>query len=457
MYINRKNKDFLKKWKSGKGRKPLIIRGARQTGKSWLVSEFGKSDYGHLVVLNFEGEPSLKALFEKEDVFEIVRELEVIKDTPIIPGKTLVFLDEIQECPPAIIKLRYFYEEMSEQHIIAAGSLLEFVLENEQISFPVGRVEFNYLFPLTFEEFLKGLQKGRLLDTIKNASVESGIPQLVHNELNKILTSYFLIGGMPEAAASFIEDRQYRQTERIKESIIETYRDDFKKYSKRVNVDNVDFIFTESPKWIGRGVNLSKMGAGDIRSRDAGVALNLLQRAMILHRANRIRSVCFPLLPYKKARPKLVFLDIGLAQYMNGISKEILQSKSFHDIYKGGLVDQFVGQEFLAVFGERKRYELFYWHREERGASAEIDYLLPFENHLLPVEVKSGKGTTLYSMNQFMLKYKTPFAIRIYDGSLRLEKLETSVVSYRLLSVPLYMIGELPRLIEGVLNDRALN
>jgi len=214
------------------------------------------------------------------------------------------------------------------------------------------------------------------------------------------LQSYFLVGGMPEAVVTFFSTGNYRESERIKESIIETYRDDFKKYSKRVNVDNLDLIFREAPRWIGRGVNLSKMGAGEIRSRDAGVAMNLLQRAMILHRTNRVQSVGFPLLPYKKAQPKSVFLDIGLVQHMNRISDEILQSENLLDIYKGGIAEQFVGQEMLALLDESVRPELFYWQREEKGSTAEVDYLFPFGSQILPVEVKAGKGTTLHSLHQ---------------------------------------------------------
>lgn len=437
-----------------RGRKPLIIRGARQTGKSRLVEEFGKSHYAHLVVVNLEKEPSLRPLFDKAGPIEIIRELEIIKDTPIKRGETLIFIDEIQECPPAITKLRYFYEDAPEYHIIAAGSLLEFVLESEQLSFPVGRVDFHYLFPLTFEEFLGGCGKERLIELLKKTGVNEKIPPLLHEELRKLLGSYLLVGGMPEVGASFLETRQYRESEFVKESIIETYRDDFKKYSKRVNIDNLDFFFREAPKWIGRRVNLSKMGAGEIRAREAGVALNLLQRAMILYRTNRAQGVSFPLVPYKKAQPKLVFLDLGLVQYMNHISVEILQSENYHSIYKGGFAEQLVGQELLPILGSHRRPELFYWQREAKGATAEVDYLFPFKSYLLPVEVKAGRGTTLFSLHQFMLYHKAPLAIRIYDGPLSMEKLNISLpsVRYRLLSVPLYMVSELPRLVEAVVS-----
>lgn len=453
MYIPRKAETFLKEWKSREKRKPLIIRGARQTGKSRLIEEFGKNHYEHLVVVNLEKEPSLRPLFDREEPIEIIRELEIIKDTPIVPSKTLIFIDEIQEYPPAITKLRYFYEEAPEQQIIAAGSLLEFVLENERLSFPVGRVEFLYLFPLTFEEFLGGCRKERLIEFLKNTSAKEKISAPLHDELRKVLEDYLLVGGMPEAVVGFLETKQYRESELVKESIIETYRDDFKKYSKRVNVDNLDFIFREAPKWIGKRMNLSKMGAGEIRSRDAGIAINLLQRAMILYRTDRARSVSFPLLSYKKAQPKLIFLDLGLVQHMNHISREIIETENYHSIYKGGFAEQMVGQELLPVLGEHRRPEIFYWQREAAGATAEVDFLFPFRSDLLPLEVKAGRGTTLFSLHQFMAQYKPPIAIRLYDGPLQMEELCISHpdIRYSLLSVPLYMISELPRLLEEAL------
>lgn len=450
MYITRKSEQFLIEWKGRGQRKPLIIRGARQTGKSRLVEEFGKRYYDHLVVLNLEKEPGLRSLFDKPEIKDIIRELEIIKDTPVKPGKTLIFIDEIQEYAPAITKLRYFYEDTPEHHVIAAGSLLEFVLENEQLSFPVGRVDFHYLFPLTFEEFLGGCGKERLTGFLKRISIRETISPQLHEELRRLLENYLLVGGMPEAAASFMETQQYREPELVKESIIETYRDDFKKYSKRVNFDNLDFIFREAPKWIGRRLNLSKVGAGEIRSRDVGVALKLLQRAMILYLTNRVQSIGFPLLAYKKTQPKVVFLDLGLVQHVNHISKEILQSENYHSIYRGGFAEQLVGQELLPILGGHRRPELFYWQREVRGATAEVDYLFPFKSYLLPMEVKAGRGTTLFSLHQFMAHHQPPLAIRVYDGPLQIEELSISApsVRYRLLSIPLYMVSEIPRLLE---------
>lgn len=455
MYIARTSEQFLAEWRVSEPRKPLIIRGARQTGKSRLVEEFGEKNYDHLLLLNIEKDPSLKAMFDKPDVKDITRELEVIKDVPVTEGRTLIFIDEIQECPQAITKLRYFYEDMPKLHVIAAGSLLEFVLEREELSFPVGRVDFHYLFPLTFEEFLGGHGKSRLIGILKEAGTKEGIPPTIHEELRRLLKSYLLVGGMPEAVASFIQTGQYRRSEIIKESITETYRDDFKKYSRRFNIASLDFVFREAPKWMGRKLNLRAISSDEIRPREASTAISLLERAMILHPVRRVQAAEFPLLAHRKTQPKLVFLDVGLAQHANRISQEILQSENYQSIYRGGLAEQLAGQELLATSDRHIRSELFYWHREETGALAEVDYLFPYKSHLIPIEVKAGRGTTLFSLHQFMARYHPPLAIRIYDGPLKIDELKISApnITYRLLSVPLYMISEIMRLSEESIDD----
>lgn len=454
MYLKRNSEAFLEAWKEKKNRKPLILRGARQTGKSRLIEEFGKRFYENMVVVNLEKEPHLKQFFNLSETAQIIRELEIIKNISIVPEKTLIFIDEIQEYPPAIAKLRYLYEDLPQYHVIAAGSLLEFVLEKEQLSFPVGRVEFHYLFPLTFDEFLCGNKKNNLYKFLADTSLKNAISPAVHEELRKSLVTYLIVGGMPEAIVQFLESNKYLEAEAVKESILETYRYDFKKYSRRANVGNLQMFFSEAPKWIGRRVNLSKMNEG-LKSRDAGVALDLLQRAMVVYRVNRLQSLSYPMLPLKKAQPKLVFLDLGLVQYANHISEEILRSENYHSIYKGAFAEQLVAQELLALLGSCRYPELFYWQRENKGATAEIDYIFPYKAYLLPIEVKAGKGPTLFSLHQFMAQYNVPLAIRIYDGQLLAEEIYNPVTksNYKMLSVPLYLIAKLPEFVKEILNE----
>lgn len=445
MYIRRKSEEALHSWQLRNDRKPLIIRGARQTGKSRLVNEYGRENFKHVVVLNLEKEPELRRLFETADTGRLINEIELIKNTPVIPGKTLLFIDEIQQSPSAITKLRYFYEDKPELHVIAAGSLLEFVLDKENLSFPVGRVEFHYLFPLSFEEYLRGAGEEKLLLHLAEVGSKEKISQLVHQKLREHLKDYLLIGGMPEATAKFLESKRHKDCEPIWESIFETYREDFKKYSRRVNVENIERAFQQIPGHVGKEINLTKFGQGIIGAREVKTALSLLQRAMIVQGVHCVKEVSFPLIPSLHKRSKFVFLDLGLVQYINRISAEIVQSQNYSSIYKGGFAEQFVGQELLPLIGSFRRPELFYWRREKSGGTAEVDYIYPHGSNLLPVEVKSGRSGSLASLHQFMYQHKSPVAIRIYDGELRFEPVsvtlpQSSRVEYNLLSIPLYLI-----------------
>lgn len=457
MYIKRVAEEFLKEWRRKEHKKPLIIRGARQTGKSRLVEQFGRENFEHTVVINFEKEPQFKSLFEKaSDIKKLISELELIKNAPIVPGKTLLFIDEIQQCPEAITKLRYFYEDFPELHVMAAGSLLEFVLENGLISFPVGRVEFYYLFPLSFREYLGGCGETKLLEYLASVGPREKIEPLIHQKLRELLKEYMLVGGMPEACVQFLSSRRYKDLEPVWESIIQTYRDDFKKYSKRVNTGNIEFAFTEAPHVVGQEINLTRFGEGTIRPREVKVALGLLERALIVHNVHQIKHSSFPLTPMLGKRSKLVFLDVGLVQYINHISPEIVESKNFSAIYKGGIAEQLVGQELLPLTGSTRHPELFYWHKDRTKGTAEVDYIYPYTDHILPVEVKAGKGGSLASLHQFMFEHKKPLALRVYDGELNYEMIKVSLpqsrhVQYPLLSVPLYMIHRLPELIQGLI------
>ncbi len=455
MYIKRLGEKFLREWLERGHRKPLIIRGARQTGKSRLVEQFGKEEFEHTAVINFEKEPQFKTFFEKaSDVKKLVSEIEVIKNIPIIPGKTLLFIDEIQQCPEAITKLRYFYEDLPELHVIAAGSLLEFVLESELVSFPVGRVEFYYLFPLCYREYLEGCGETKLIEYLDSVGPRQKIEPLIHQKLRELLKEYMLVGGMPEACAQFLTTRRYKDVEPVWESIIQTYRDDFKKYSKRGNTDNIEFAFTEAPHAVGQEINLTKFGQGAIRPREVKVALRLLERAMIIHNVHQIKHSSFPLAPLFGKRNKLVFLDIGLVQYINHISAEILESEDYSAVYKGGIAEQLVGQELLPLTGSTRHPELYYWHKDRTRGTAEVDYIYPHADHILPIEVKAGKGGSLASLHQFMFEYKKPLALRIYDGELNYETIDVALpqsgrAQYPLLSVPLYLIYRLPELVLG--------
>lgn len=459
MIIERSLLPHLVEWRSKKGRKPLILRGGRQVGKTFLVTQFGKRFFENCVVLNFEKESTVRKIFEtEEDVKKIIRQIEIIKNAVIHPEKTLLFFDEIQDCPSAIGKLRYFYEEVPQVPIIAAGSLLEFVLDHEIQSFPVGRVEFLYLFPVTFEEYLSALEETQTQQFLENISPTQKIPEAIHETCRQHLRDYFLVGGMPELVAHFAESRSLKEVQSMMEALLQTAEEDFRKYRTRFNPHHLAFIFRELPKWIGKRVNLTKLGEPDLTPAQVSLGVKLLGQAMLIHRVGPVFSLKFPLHSKPRAHPKIIFLDLGLAQYLNHISQEIIVTNKLSSIYEGGLAEQFVAQELLAVLGRGGKPELNFWTSDNPKSLAEVDLIFPHEEHIIPVEIKSGQGGRLASLHQFNLLYKPPLSVRLYDGPLMQEKISVNLptqqkISYPLLSVPLYLVSQIPRLIAQFLHQ----
>ncbi len=455
MDIPRAITPLLIEWKNNSDRKPLIIRGARQVGKTHAVTSFGKKYFKHCFSLNFEKDRDYQKLFEtSQSISKLLAELEVLSRLPITQGQTLVFFDEIQACPRAIELLRYFYEEAPQCPVIAAGSLLEFVLEKNISSFPVGRVTMRYMYPLSFEEYLLAEGEGKLLDYFHNLGFNDPAVDVIHEKSRQCLRHYLLLGGMPKVVHAYLTHKNLLQTEEQKQDLIQTFRDDFRKYGNRVNTDNLDIAFREAAHYMGQQFNYGQMG---LDSRHQALqATGMLEKAMLLRRVRPVQSVSFPLIPRKKSVSKIIFLDVGLAQFMSGISSEIIHSDNLSSVYKGGIAEQFVGQTLLTLVGTHSHPELFFWQSQRKSAQSEIDFVYPYQAYLIPIEVKYGKGGALASLHQFMHQHKAPVAIRIYDGPLRYETLKIHLpqnqkaFSYRLLSLPLYLIHELPRFLTQV-------
>lgn len=454
MILSRTLKKQLLQWRKNPRRKPLILRGARQVGKSFLVTQFAKEHYENCVVLNFEKEAAVRRLFQtQEEVKNILSQLEIMKNCSIHPEKTLLFFDEIQACPEAITKLRYFYEELPHYPLISAGSLLEFALDDEVHSFPVGRVEFLYLFPLTFEEYLENKGEEKLLQFLKGIKPLSGIPQAIHDQCNQHLKEYFLVGGMPEIVARFLESHRFMGVQTLMEGLLQNLKEDFRKYKTRFDPSHLEFIFEEIPKWVGRQVHFSKLGGTHLTSAQVSKGCQLINKAMLIAMAKATTSPHFPLTSKGKIHPKLFFLDIGLLQFQNRISEEILKSENLSSLYRGMLAEQFVHQEILALLGTTRKPETFFWVSEDRKQASEIDFIFPHRQYVIPVEVKAGKGTTLASLHQYNTRYHPPLSVRIYNGPLQWETIRVFLpsqkeIQYPLLSLPLYLTSELPRLME---------
>lgn len=431
---------WLKAWKRDRKRKPLIIRGARQVGKTWTVTNFGKSDFRQLVEINFELQPQFKSVFSNLDPHEIVQKIELTENIEIDPGTTLLFLDEIQECPQALKALRYFYEKMPQLHVIAAGSLLEFIMESEAISIPVGRVQDIHMVPLSFGEFLTVVGEPKLRSYLQNLTLDSTIPEPVQAKCLSLLKTYLYLGGMPEAVADWLEFNKFNKTDALHKGLLLNYRNDFGKYGKRVNTEMLEKVFVKSPAMVGVKFKYSAID-NQSNSRDIRKALQMLVKAHVVYKVHSVPGSGLPLHAHVNEKSfRILFLDVGLMQAAMGINRDTYLSDNLLAVYRGMVAEQFVGQQLLALKQPFEEPELYYWHRETRGSAAEVDYLRQSGEHILPVEVKAGKTGSLKSLKLFLAEKKAPFGVRF--------SLHPLAFSDSVLSIPLYAIEATPGLIK---------
>ncbi|MBY0530119.1 MAG: ATP-binding protein [Rhabdochlamydiaceae bacterium] len=433
---------LLRKWKDQKNRLPVILRGARQVGKSFIIERFGKESFEFLVTCNFEFRPELINCFDDLDPLSICTKLEVAFKTRIIPGKTLLFLDEIQNCPKAITALRYFKEKLAELHVIAAGSLLEFALNEEHLSFPVGRVQFLYLKPLSFYEYLVNQNHSRLAELLDQASLKQPLDPFIHNQLLLLLREYFLIGGMPSSVKCFLETRSLLECQTVLTGLLATYRADFPKYATKTQHKHLQIFFEKAPALVAQHFKYTLISP-DHRSQDLKIALEQLGWAGLLHKVLATSASGIPMqLHVRENKFKLLFLDGGLANCANKLDMQTAWETELLQINAGAQAEQFVGQELLSYADPYMDTQLYYWEREVKNSMAEVDYVIQAGTQILPIEVKAGTTGSLKSMTQFLTEKKAPFGIRISQHPLSFHD--------RVLSVPLYLINQLPRLIASV-------
>lgn len=445
----------LKDWVSRPDHKPLVLRGARQVGKSYLAHMLADEAFETLAEINFEQTPEMAELFSSRQPARIIPLLELRLNLSIIPGKTLLFLDEIQAAPEVFATLRYFYEQMPQLHIIAAGSLLEFVLEDHQFSMPVGRIEYMHLGPMTFEEFLLAMTKQKLLDFLRSYSLSESIPDLIHNELMQHVKDFCVIGGMPEAVEKYSKTNSYLESERILSNILSTYRADFNKYGLRVNQQRIEKVFLKIPNLVSQKFKYSQVDREE-KSRDIKDALHKLECARVVHRVVHSDANGVPLgAEINDKYFKTIFLDVGLLCRGAGITMADIQSADdVMMINSGQVCEQFVGQHLLYSGRYYEEPQLFCWLRQRGSANAEVDYLLSQGTNIIPVEVKAGKSGSLKSLHVFVSEKQRDFALRFYAGQPLLSDVRTSVsgmkpVGFRLLSLPFYLINQTKRLCRG--------
>ena len=446
----RQAQDYLREWKTRRTRRPLVVRGARQVGKSHLVRMFAGTDFENLLELNFELDPTDASLFVARSPSETVALLEAKYHMGIEQGKTLLFVDEIQAAPEVFAALRFFYEKLPGLHVIAAGSLLDFTLHDHTFSMPVGRIEYLHLGPMSFDEFLLALGRDRMLDYIKSYQIGHDVP--LHADLLNLVKQYCIIGGMPEAVKVFSQGSSYRDNDFIKQTILATFRDDFAKYSGRVKRNFIGKVFAELPKMVGRKFVYSQIDR-EVRGVDIKNAFDQLCLARIAHKVRHSDAGGVPLGAESSERNfKAIFLDVGLLCRACGLGiTKLEQAQDMTLINDGAVAEQFVGQHLLY---DREFYEdpeLYCWMRQKRTSNAEVDYLLTMGQEIIPVEIKAGKTGSLKSLHLFLNKKQRSFGLRfnaippsVVDSQTCVAGAESS--PFRLLSLPFYLIGQTRRL-----------
>jgi predicted AAA+ superfamily ATPase len=428
--------DFhLDKWKTDPYRKPLLLRGARQVGKTYAVRRLG-GQFKSFVEVNFERLEAAASIFEKDLIPEkIILSLSLLLKTSIIPGETLLFFDEVQQAPRAILALRYFYEEMPSLHVIAAGSLLEFAIA--KVGVPVGRISMLYMYPLSFLEYLVATDNHLIGKEILGHPIGIPMEEAVHKKILDLLGEYLSIGGMPEAVARWVQIQDPASALSVLQQIAATYRQDFEKYARKAQVKYLEQLFFQIPHLVGKEFSYREIH-GEYRKRELAPALELLERANIVHTVRYASGQGIPIGAETDFDTfKVIYLDIGLCQAILGsdISVWFLQPlEGFEN--RGEIAEGFIGQELICYARPDSKAEIHFWKRKEKNSSAEIDYLIQRDELILPIEVKSGHGSTLRSLHLFLDTHPRS------TSAIRFSSLNYSVFN-KLDSRPLYAAASL--------------
>jgi len=447
--------DYLQNWLINSDRKPLVLRGARQVGKTWLVHELARVTGKRLIELNLEEQPKLAAAFSSNNPQEILHDIEAILEIPSIdPNSSILFIDEIQAVPELLAKLRWFFEKMPELPVITAGSLLEFVLGKLQISMPVGRITYMHLEPLSFEEFLLAQEKDILVNQIKKFNWSKPILEPVHENLMKLFKEYIIVGGMPAAVKSWSEKKSLQDVELIHNDILQTYRDDFGKYSKSIPIEYFNEVLRAIPQNLGSKFVYSQVNQS-MKANIIKEALDLLVMARLAHKVQATAANGVPLAgELLHLYIKIIMLDVGLSSAALDLSLgDLLTVDELDLVNKGGIAEQVVGQLLRTLNPFFKEPALYYWVSTDKHASAEIDYVIQHGGLVIPIEVKAGTTGTLKSLHRFMLTKERNLAVRINSAPPRIYDVDLkdtsgNPVQYQLRSIPFYLIGELHRLLD---------
>lgn len=450
----------LIQWIDDPFRKPLILRGARQVGKSTVVRMLAKATNRKLVELNLERHLALNDVFATYDIKKIIASIESLTRMSLSEDNSLLFLDEIQATPSAISALRYFYEDFAKLPVIAAGSLLELVLGEKPMEIPVGRIQYLYMGPMTFEEFLEAKGEVYFLDKIRSYVIGEQWPQALHSHGLDLLKQFLVVGGMPAAVSrSLIQPGSYGGFVIELQSIIDTFKDDFAKYtSRQVLLPILQQVYDRAPRNLARALVLSEMVPG-VRHEYIKSAVSLLVAAHVLLLVKQNDAAGIPLAAGQREKsPKLFWLDVGLVNRMLNLEPTWLDL-DVSLIHNGAVAEQFVAQHLNWWHGCYVTPSLNYWVRDGKGSAAEVDFVVQLERSIIPIEVKSGPSGSLRSLHQFLIRKSPPFGVRFNTDLPGIQKIEHEVrveanrdvrLKSRLVSLPLYMVGQLKRLMGKV-------
>ncbi|MBQ0056226.1 MAG: ATP-binding protein [Bacteroidales bacterium] len=456
MYYSRIVDAHLSEWAQRKTHKPLLLRGARQIGKSTAVRHLAEQ-FDVYIEINFEKQPSYKTLFEKDlDVKRIVPLISAISKTSIIAGRTLLFLDEIQDCPQAIMALRYFHEDMPELHVIAAGSLLEFALD-ELPTFGVGRIHSMYMYPMTFDEFMMANGEQLLLDIRNQADTGNPLDDVVHNRLIEHLRTYMLVGGMPESVSRWVETHDYLQCQEVQDDILTGYEDDFPKYRKKVDPVLLRQTLRSVAVQVAKKFVCAQV-PGNYKAAEVKKALDMLTKAGIIIPVTHASANGLPLGDEcDQSIRKMLLLDTGLMLRLlnmtlgdvSDLTTHILTSTAADLVNKGSIAEMLAGLEYLHYLSPNLRHEQYYWVRQAKNSVAEIDYVLPLQSQVVPMEVKAGVQGGMKSLWEFMREKKLSHAIRCslenFSSFDYIDEKADGVVRHVSIC-PLYAVSQMPRI-----------
>jgi len=439
-YFSRNVDEELSKWKIAVKHKPILLRGARQIGKSAAVRNLAKK-FDFFLEINFEEDKKARDVFENSNLTPqlLCEKLFSIYNIPIIEGKTLLFFDEIQACIPAISSLRFFYEKMPDLHVVAAGSLLEFALEKIP-SFGVGRIRSIFMYPFSFAEFLTANGNSGLLSAINKASSENPLDNVLHEKTLYLLKLFMLIGGMPEVVATYVQNKSLLECQNVLSELTETLKNDFAKYKEKTPTLQISTAFDSIIKQMGSKFKYTNNNT-EYSIYQMKQAVELLTMAGLVIPITHTSANGLPLgAEINPKFRKLILLDTGIFQHLLGLQlSDILLNDDFDAINKGGIAEMFVGLELLKASSFYQQMRLFYWQREEKNARAEVDFVIQQNMEIVPIEVKSGKQGKMQSMYLFIKEKQSEYGIRT--------SLENFAIYDKIKVVPLYAIGNLNKIL----------